>query len=748
MPLEGKEKLEYNFVSYRVKNQKEFWPKFCKEWDGAQQGKRFRSETLSLTELWKLYIGGIPEELTEEEIERGAKLKKLSKREKDAVGEIEPISARRIISREVLIKDEDDLEIGTGEYAYNVRFHDDGYLHFDQWLYARDQARKDLFWLGREVFNMDFVPHVHQVVCDQFVQKDFDGVYREGYTLANFQKAMKRQSRAPKQWVKTAEYEHKTLGDFGKYVNDPIQERIDSNKARTMILLDPRGFFKSSVDGIDTVQWIINCPDIRILIMGGVYKLATQFLTGIKRRFYLPKGQRPSTFHLLFPEYVIRGVDGDSAQPMITPARRHESFDPTLGIISVGSSLSGFHCEIAKLDDVVTDENCNTTETRESLAEKADGAINLVMPWGWIDIIGTRYFPDDYYGVLLAKHKDNPEKFPLKFFQRACWTVLPEFLGVERKGLKYLDQHMVTLTFPEHADWKDLQSKLNQNEKKFRCQQLNQPVWGDAEVPNFPMSLLMGHRVSLMASYDIRNRRAPYIVGAIDTAREAKKSSDYTVVVIGYIYPDDKGVVKLAVVDVDYGKWTQTDIASHIAAMHAKYQPAQWVGEDSGVGDLLKQRILDTARLSYGMWMNIAWLPTDNSPQAKVSRIKGLEILLRAERMDFVEGSWNPEAFEQFEGYKGQKSTKTKKDDIPDAISFLAKFLPSSIPLTPQEQESKAKSDEAAYATKLLKAHHERLFGTNEGNRQMPMPMSEPETPSSPASDIAKRLFGGNGLRG
>jgi hypothetical protein len=251
-----------------------------------------------------------------------------------------------------------------------------------------------------------------------------------------------------------------------------------------------------------------------------------------------------------------------------------------------------------------------------------------------------------------------------------------------------------------------------------------------------------------MASYDIRNRRAPYIVGAIDTAREAKKSSDYTVIVIGYIYPDDKGVVKLAVVDVDYGKWTQTDIASHIAAMHAKYQPAQWVGEDSGVGDMLKQRILDTARLSYGMWMNISWPKPDNSPQAKVSRIKGLEILLRAERMDFVEGSWNPEAFEQFEGYKGQKSTKTKKDDIPDAISFLAKFLPSSIPLTPQEQESKAKSDEAAYATKLLKAHHERLFGTNEGNRQMPMPMSEPETPSSPASDIAKRLFGGNGLRG
>jgi hypothetical protein len=166
------------------------------------------------------------------------------------------------------------------------------------------------------------------------------------------------------------------------------------------------------------------------------------------------------------------------------------------------------------------------------------------------------------------------------------------------------------------------------------------------------------------------------------------------------------------------------------------------------VGDLLKQKILDVARTVYGMWANIAWLTPSNNPQAKVSRIKGIEILLRSERMDFVEGTWNGDAFDQFEGYKGQKSTRTKKDDIPDAISYLARFLPSSTPLTPEEQDETVKIDQDAYYKRLLKAHHERLFGTNEGNRQMPMQMSEPETPSSPTSDIAKRLFGGNGLRG
>jgi hypothetical protein len=746
-----KYKKDYNFLNPRDEQQRDFWPDFCENWDKEQKGKRFRSEVLSLCDLWELYIGGADEKpLTEEQKERGEKERKLTKREKAAIGEVAPINARRIIAREIKVRDTDGSMVGSGEYEYNVHFHDKGYLHFDQWLYARDQARKDLYWLGREVFNCDFESHVHQPVCDQFVQKNFDGVFRQDYTLKDFQNAMKRQDRVPNVWLKTAEYERKTLGDFGRYVPDPIQARIQTNYAKTMILLDSRGFFKSTIDGIDTISWIINCPDIRILIMGGVYKLATQFLTGIKRRFYLPKGGRPTAFHLLFPEYVVRGVDGDSAQPLIVAPRVHESFDPTIGIISVGSNQAGFHCDIAKLDDVVTEENCNTEETRESLMEKADGAVNLVLPWGWIDIIGTRYFPKDYYGVTIDKHQESPEKFPLKFFQRACWVVKPEFFQVEKKGLKYLEEHMVILTFPEHADWKDLQGKLNQNEKKFRCQQLNQPVWGDSDTPNMPMALLMAHRVSMTYARGLKDL---YLVAAIDTAREAKKSSDWTVIAVGGVYQKPNGMVSMVILDVRYGKWTQTEIANNIAKTNKDWSTPiggiqRWVGEDSGVGELLKRKILDVSRETYGLWMNINWTTPSNNDQAKVSRIKGTEVLLRADRLDFVEAEWNVEAFEQFDAYKGKKSTKSKKDDIPDAISYLNQFLPSSVPLTPQEQEAKNMADELAFSAKLLKAHHDRIFSGDQSTSQYAFNMpTENSEPSSPMGGISNQIFGGNGMR-
>ena len=464
MGLTGPEKDRYNFVQQRIKEQKEFWPQFVKELDEKSGGKRFRSEILSYEELWDLYLHGIDESLTPEEEARGKKKSKV-----DKVSEVVPIKAFELPGR--------FSEIGKHHKGTL------GYLHFDQWLYARDQARKDLYWLCKDVFQLDLQPHVHQVVCDQFLTKNFDGVYSDGYSLKDFQNALDNQNRVPHHWVKTAEYEKRTLADFGHYVKDPIEQEKSTNFAKTMVLLDPRGFFKSTIDAIDAVQLIINCPDIRILIVSGVKKLGDQFLKMVKvgpkmRTFYLPKGVRPEPFHLLFPEFVVRGVNGTSDEPMIIgesskAPQRYFSGDPTIGVISVGSSLSGFHCDYLKFDDIVTDDNCLTETTREAILLKADGAVNMLMGWGWHDIIGTRYFPDDYYGLTKKTHDDNPEMFNLKFFQRACWTVKPEFKEVEKKSLFELTEEMVTLTFPElvqtpHKSWLDLRKRMK-NERSFRC---------------------------------------------------------------------------------------------------------------------------------------------------------------------------------------------------------------------------------------------------------------------------------------
>src|SRR5262249_42094214 len=143
-------------------------------------------------------------------------------------------------------------------------------------------------------------------------------------------------------------------------------------------------------------------------------------------------------------------------------------------------------------------ENCNTDDTRQALLDKADGAVNLLMPWGWHDIIGTRYFPDDFYGKALDKYEeskaDGTGDYNLKFFTRAAWVVKPEFKHVEEKSLFDLTEDMVVLTFPEHNPWKLLRKDLRKNERSFRCQRLNQPVWGDEGSVQFTRELLEGAR--------------------------------------------------------------------------------------------------------------------------------------------------------------------------------------------------------------------------------------------------------------
>src|ERR1700682_2410817 len=173
MAISGLEKDKYNWVNDNgVKPQKAFWPDRVKQLDDESNGVRFRSEILSYRELWDLYVGGASEEPSAEQESRGKKKTKI-----DLISQVVPIKAFEL----------------PGRFNHKGKYHTGkwGYLHFDQWLYARDRARKDLYWLCAEVFDMDLQPHVHQIVCDQFVTKNFDGVYREGYRLKeDFQAAL------------------------------------------------------------------------------------------------------------------------------------------------------------------------------------------------------------------------------------------------------------------------------------------------------------------------------------------------------------------------------------------------------------------------------------------------------------------------------------------------------------------------------------------------------------------------------
>jgi phage terminase large subunit-like protein len=610
-------------------------------------GTRYKSEVLSFEELTNLYYG----------IKKGVDAEETEKRKKEKRATVKPSGS---------------LILGEKRT-------------FDEWLELRDRARKDLFWLGRDILKKDLIETTHRVVCEQFVQKNFDGAYPEGYTIGDVHKAIDRQKR----------YDDK------------------GNETKELLLLDPRGFYKSTIDGIDCVQWLLNVPDIRILILTGEYKLAVAFMREIKEYFYLPHGSDCRDLHLLFPDYVLTGVDGTSKEPLECPARKHGQKEASLWVNSIDSNLSGWHCDIRKGDDIVTDGNCESEAAREKLKEKFDGTDNLLDEWGFADNIGTRYYTDDWYAKRL--HPEDPDDFvPLKYFWRQCWVVKP---GFEEVPLKQLTEDMVTLNFPEKATFKSLQKKLLKNERSFRNQQLNEPS-DSAEDTGFKIAFTE----DVLRAHMYQATAAPQngdVFICWDWAPSSGKYSDYSCGVAARVVLKDRvvqvatedrpevkeKVADIIILEIVHDRWKPSELAFQIVAFNKKWNPKQTLIEKSNGAELL-QLELQRQAMKFGVSLNVYWKPVSLQADAKRNRIKSLETLLNDNRLWFVIGPWIDQMIYQLIRYTGERKNKGRKDDIADAMSFLSFFLPTTI----QNEDMKA-LQEAQQKAANLRMNYERIFG-------------------------------------
>jgi phage terminase large subunit-like protein len=542
-------------------------------------------------------------------------------------------------------------------------------ISFEQWLELRDKARKNLFWLGTAVLKKDWLPHRHQVICDFFVQKNFDNVYYEGYTLGDVRAAIGRQ--------------------------DECKERM---------LLWPRGSYKSDIDGVDSVQWVLNAPDIRIFVLSAKEDNALKFLRQIKKYFYQPEDTPRTYLQRLFPEYILTGRDGQSDSPLETPARvlKAEVEEPTLWVDAVISTLASKHCDIKKGDDVVSDKNSQTEEARVKLKNKYDNVANLLDEWGYADHIGTRYAVDDWYGTRLAVM----DEAPLKYMCAAAWTVKPEFKDVK---LRKIEEHMVDLLFPEKLTFKSLRAKLLNNEIDFRCQQLNEPAGGEVSL-NFDIETLRAH--------ECQPSRVPQtgnIYVLWDWALTSGKYSDYSAGVVVKIGPDRDAWVLEVVCD----KFKSSELAYQIVALNKKWKPLLTIIEKSNGSELLQlelQRQANKYRLPLN---NIMWRQPSNEKDAKRNRIKGLETLLNSDRLFFVQGPWIDLTFSQLVDCTGNDLKKKRKDDIPDALSYITFVMPRE---KRKEEKAEPSSDadrnaaqkEAMLAAwKQQQAHPELMFSAD-----------------------------------
>jgi predicted phage terminase large subunit-like protein len=496
----------------------------------------------------------------------------------------------------------------------------------------RFKAQTDLWFLSKEIFHRDLFERTHRPVVDFFLKK------------TPFKPAFQKDSQY-------------TLADFHQAI-----EAIASLAQRKGICLYPRGSYKSSLDEDDITQWTICFPDIRILIMVGESSLGEAFVPNIKQRFILEKDREPTEFQLLFPEFVIdleTDRDKGGAQEYWCPARKLNQKEPTLGSISILGSTSGWHCDILKCDDVITDTTpIADHRSRSKIMRKFVTTANLLDPHGVLELIGTRYHEEDLYEHVKTTLKDS------RYLCGASWTALPH---ARLQKLKDLNERDVVLLFPERQGFAFLREKLLLDEETFCLQQLNNP---SAVGPSVKFRIEDLRAATTRVPQNNSFKRYNFW----DVATTDSEGSDYSCG--GFVSIDtQKWIAYLHVLIMD--KFTPSELAFQIAKLAKETNPERVMFEKyvATSKSWLEEEVIKNAT-AWGYPIPVYAFKTDKGKNAKGIRICGLEPLIRGGRLFLSNLIPNIEIlYRQFTDFKGMPHPK-RHDDGPDMLSFLRMVMP------------------------------------------------------------------------
>lgn len=171
-------------------------------------------------------------------------------------------------------------------------------------------------------------------------------------------------------------------------------------KSHQLVLL-PRDHGKSAYVAYRAAWEITRNPAIRILYISSTANLATKQLKFIKDiltsdiyRRYWP--------NMVNPEEGKREKWTETEICVDHPLRKQEAIrDSTVFTGGLTTGITGLHCDIAILDDVVVRENAYTQEGRDKVQTQYSmlSSIEGTEAKEWV--VGTRYDPNDLYKDLL-----------------------------------------------------------------------------------------------------------------------------------------------------------------------------------------------------------------------------------------------------------------------------------------------------------------------------------------------------------
>ena len=201
---------------------------------------------------------------------------------------------------------------------------------------------------------------------------------------------------------------HRVLGQVHK---DMIKWWTRDEAKHNQMALMPRDHQKSAMIAYRVAWEITRNPAITVLYISSTSTLAYKQLKFIKDILDSPVYRRywPEMLH---PDEGKRNKWTETEFSVDHPIRAKEGIrDSTVFAAGLTTRITGLHCDIAVLDDVVVQENAYTIEGRS----KVEGQYSLLSSIETADarewIVGTRYHPKDLYGTLITIEEEIFDEF-------------------------------------------------------------------------------------------------------------------------------------------------------------------------------------------------------------------------------------------------------------------------------------------------------------------------------------------------
>jgi hypothetical protein len=343
-------------------------------------------------------------------------------------------------------------------------------------------------------------------------------------------------------------------------------------KSHQMVLL-PRDHGKSSIIAYWAAWQITRNPTVRVLYISSTANLAEKQLGFIKQILTSPIYRRYWP-EMVNPEEGKREKWTNSEIAVDHPLRKAEAVrDPTVFTGGLTTSLTGLHCDIAILDDVVVQENAYTEEGREKVRTQYSLLASIEGADAVEKVVGTRYHPKDLYNDLLTAKveiygedgelvSDEPlyEVYEKRVENNGDGTGEYIWPRQQRSDGKWFgfDQNILAKKRSQYVD-----------KTQFRAQYYNDP--NDLSSASISPDLFNYYDRSKIRREGNRwyvQGQPVNVYAAIDFAFSKRQRADYTAIVV--IGIDPRG--NIYVLEIDRFKTNLiSDYFKHILTLHQKW---------------------------------------------------------------------------------------------------------------------------------------------------------------------------------